>query len=336
MTAAHKKLVDQRAASATQLAIRRVNLDRSADACRLIHDVDDVRLWLEEMQVWSEHLDQVVDGADLYRATQERDRYKNSLPLLAEKKATLQHTATTICDIEPELEQCMQSSLAAMRSLWTSALAAMKIKDARLVEVASKADFLQNLEGCIQWCDATELVLSSTDEGRDVSTSQALYDRFASLHGEVDARQTTFEKLRQIVAAFTTAQHFDAVTMTEQFSAVSARNEAIQSAVKAKVSRLAQAVEYFQFCRDASDIHVLVAEKQEMAAETIFGTDVRSAQALRSLHDMVEKESLACRTQLQQLYTTATALGWARVVVRMGVGTSKIGLRHVGVFCSVL
>ena len=196
--------------------------------------------------------------------------------------------------------------------LWQALCEQSKDKGQKLVEANSQQQYNYNVEDVEFWLSEVELILSSKDLGKDLTSVQNLIKKHQLVQTDISAHKERIDAVNKQATDFVAAKHFDSENIRAKQSNINTRYLDLQQLAQARSKNLAESQKAHKIFRDIDDEESWIKEKQRIASSTEYGKDLTGVQNLQKKHDTFDAELRAHAPRIDAVLQSADALVLAK------------------------
>ncbi|XP_065157650.1 spectrin beta chain isoform X3 [Atheta coriaria] len=130
------------------------------------------------------------------------------------------------------------------------------------------------------WIGDKRPLLESGEIGRDEDSTQSLQRKLEALTCEIESFETTINKLSSNAQSIIDRNHFDSENIEKKQNQVSQKFKVLLNLLSERKEQLQEALTYFGFTRECSEVTEWMIDQQAKAASEDYGTDVEHVELL--------------------------------------------------------
>ncbi|TPP57241.1 Spectrin alpha chain non-erythrocytic [Fasciola gigantica] len=286
---------------------KKKNLDQASRQQQFVRNVEDVELWLGEVeaQLSSDDVGRDLNGvmnaqkkhnlleADVQAHRDRVDAFKSQADTFA---AEGHFDAPIIAEKQVQLMQryrALDEPLRARRE---------KLKDAYKLH-----QFFRDVEDEQDWIHEKEPVAGSTNVGRDLIGVQNLIKKHQAVSAEVSGHEPRIEEVIQEGNAMVCTKHYAAEEITKRISELRADWRHLCEKTDRRRQLLEDSLQAQQYFADASEAESWMREKEPLVGSSEFGRDEDSTEALLKKHNALMADIEAYGSTIEDLAAQANA-----------------------------
>jgi len=177
----------------------------------------------------------------------------------------------------------------------------------KLSEAMTLQQFLRDIEDEEDWIREKEPIASSTNRGRDLIGVQNLMKKHQALQAEVAGHEPRISNVCQSGDEMVKGGHFAADTITGKIEELMDKWRALKDKAQQRKQDLEDSLQAQQYFADANEAESWMKEKEPIAANTDYGKDEDSAEALLKKHEAFMADLEAYRSVIEGLREQAQA-----------------------------
>ena len=183
-----------------------------------------------------------------------------------------------------------------------SALSAPTAARRQKLEDALKfQQFIRDVDDEEAWIREKYPSASSTNIGNSLTSVQNLLKKHAALRAELDGRQKRIKAVEDIAAGLVSGSHYATSDIVSRLEGMKKSWTDLSAAAAQRQSNLDDSLHAQQYLADANEAEAWMTEKEPIVANTDYGKDEDSAQALLKKHEAVESDIHSYRSTLDTL-----------------------------------
>lgn len=186
-------------------------------------------------------------------------------------------------------------------------MAPMSERKNRLEEALKLQQFLRDVEDEEDWIREKEPIASSTNRGRDLIGVQNLIKKHQALQAELAGHEPRINNVCVQGEAMIKEDHFASADINARIEELQARWQALKEKALQRKQDLEDSLQAQQYFADANEAESWMKEKEPIAANTDYGKDEDSAEALLKKHEAFFSDLDAYRSVVEGLHDQAQA-----------------------------
>ncbi|GFO16769.1 spectrin alpha chain [Plakobranchus ocellatus] len=194
----------------------------------------------------------------------------------------------------------------------------------KLNEALTLQQFLRDIEDEEDWIREKEPIASSTNRGRDLIGVQNLMKKHQALQAEVAGHEPRINNVCQSGQDMIRGGHFAADTITQKTTELKDKWQALKDKAQQRKQDLEDSLQAQQYFADANEAESWMKEKEPIAANTDYGKDEDSAEALLKKHEAFMADLEAYRSVIEGLRDQAQACKQQEAPIIDDIGTEKV------------
>ncbi|KAL5013103.1 hypothetical protein ScPMuIL_011654 [Solemya velum] len=194
-----------------------------------------------------------------------------------------------------------------------------KLNDAQLLQ-----QFLRDVEDEEDWIREKEPIASSTNRGRDLIGVQNLMKKHHALQAELVGHEPRINNVSQHGDEMINEGHFAAEEIQQKISDLNDRWAQLKDRAGQRKQDLEDSLQAQQYFAEANEAESWMKEKEPIAANTDYGKDEDSAEALLKKHEAFMSDLEAYRTVIEGLQDQAQSCNQQEAPVVDDLGTEKV------------
>ncbi|KAF5401772.1 Spectrin alpha chain non-erythrocytic [Paragonimus heterotremus] len=289
------------------MTIKKTNLDQANRQQQFVRNVDDVELWLSEVeaQLASDELGRDLNGvinvqkkhnlleADVQAHRDRIEAFKAQVDTFA---AEGHFDAPIIAEKYAQLSQrylAMEEPIRLRRE---------KLRDAYKLH-----QFFRDVEDEQDWIHEKEPIAGSTNVGRDLIGVQNLIKKHQAVSAEVTGHQPRIQDVVQEGNAMIAAQHYAANDIAKRIKELEDDWKNLCNKTDRRHQLLEDSLQAQQYFADASEAESWMREKEPLVGSSEFGRDEDSTEALLKKHNALMADIEAYGSTIDALGSQASA-----------------------------
>ncbi|GFR78865.1 spectrin alpha chain [Elysia marginata] len=194
----------------------------------------------------------------------------------------------------------------------------------KLNEALTLQQFLRDIEDEEDWIREKEPIASSTNRGRDLIGVQNLMKKHQALQAEVAGHEPRINNVCQSGKDMVKDGHFAADTITTKIDELKDKWQALKDKAQQRKQDLEDSLQAQQYFADANEAESWMREKEPIAANTDYGKDEDSAEALLKKHEAFMADLEAYRSVIEGLRDQAQACKQQEAPIIDDIGKEKV------------
>lgn len=292
-------------------------------------NVDDVEHWLNDIEssLISEDYGKLLQRADLTSVQNmqkkhgllEADVYSHQ-----DRMESLNSQATLFSSGDHFDKDKINSKAVEVRERYQKLLAPMTSRKQKLTEAQSLQQFLRDMEDEEDWIREKEPIAASTNRGRDLIGVQNLMKKHQALQAEVAGHEPRIQNVCTTGQIMIKEGHFAHDTIKGKIQDLHDRWQQLKDKANQRKQDLEDSLQAQQYFADANEGETWMREKEPIAANTDYGRDEDSAEALLKKHEAFMADLEAYRSVIEGLREQAQACKQQEAPVVDDLGTEKV------------
>lgn len=202
--------------------------------------------------------------------------------------------------------------------------APIQTRKQKLNEALTLQQFLRDIEDEEDWIREKEPIASSTNRGRDLIGVQNLMKKHQALQAEVAGHEPRINNVCQSGKDMVKDGHFAADTITTKIDELKDKWQALKDKAQQRKQDLEDSLQAQQYFADANEAESWMREKEPIAANTDYGKDEDSAEALLKKHEAFMADLEAYRSVIEGLRDQAQACKQQEAPIIDDIGKEKV------------
>lgn len=194
----------------------------------------------------------------------------------------------------------------------------------KLNDALTLQQFLRDVEDEEDWIREKEPIASSTNRGRDLIGVQNLMKKHQALQAEVAGHEPRINNVCQSGQEMIKGGHFAADQIDNKTKDLKDKWQALKDKAQQRKQDLEDSLQAQQYFADANEAESWMKEKEPIAANTDYGRDEDSAEALLKKHEAFMADLEAYRSVIEGLRDQAQACKQQEAPVIDDIGTEKV------------
>lgn len=200
----------------------------------------------------------------------------------------------------------------------------MSDRKQRLEEALKLQQFLRDVEDEEDWIREKEPIASSTNRGRDLIGVQNLIKKHQALQAELAGHEPRINNVCVEGEAMIKDKHFASADIKAKIEELQARWQALMEKAFQRKQDLEDSLQAQQYFADANEAESWMKEKEPIAANTDYGKDEDSAEALLKKHEAFFSDLDAYGSVVEGLREQAQACKQQEAPVVDDLATEKV------------
>ncbi|VDP84941.1 unnamed protein product [Echinostoma caproni] len=292
---------------ANAMSNKKKNLDQASRQQQFVRNVEDVELWLGEVeaQLSSDDVGRDLNGvinaqkkhnlleADVQAHRDRVDAFKSQADTFA---AEGHFDAPVIAEKQVQLMQRYKALEEPLK------LRREKLKDAYKLH-----QFFRDVEDEQDWIHEKEPIAGSTNVGRDLIGVQNLIKKHQAVSAEVSGHEPRIEEVIQEGNAMINASHYASDDIVKRISELRTDWKHLCDKTDRRRQLLEDSLQAQQYFADASEAESWMREKEPLVGSSEFGRDEDSTEALLKKHNALMADIEAYGSTIEALAAQANA-----------------------------
>ncbi|PVD22109.1 hypothetical protein C0Q70_17913 [Pomacea canaliculata] len=293
---------------------RRMQLELSFQFQVFERDCDETKGWInEKLKTASD--ESYLDPTNLQTKLQKHQNFEAEVEANRTRIESIRAAGNELIENDHYAKETISERVEEIEKLWDLLLTQTEKKGAKLSEACQQQQFNRNVEDVERWLSDIESSLVSEDYGKDLTSVQNMQKKHTMIESDVVSHQDRMEALKSQAQQFASGDHFD----KDNISKKSQEDKANQR--KQDLEDSLQAQQYFA---DANEAETWMREKEPIAANTDYGKDEDSAEALLKKHEAFMSDLEAYRSVIEGLREQAQSCKQQEAPVIDDFGTEKV------------
>ncbi|KAK4883333.1 hypothetical protein RN001_006652 [Aquatica leii] len=262
------------------LQARRDLLEASSMLHQFTRDVDDELLWLAEREPLASSSDlgnSLIAVQSLLKKHQTLETELLSRePVVSSLVSRAAHLSRSGHNNVSEIETkalSLKNKLAQVRDL--ASIRRLRLQDA----LESQMFYTEAAEADV-WLSEKKPLLASSEIGKDEDSAQTLLRKLEALSCEIAGFESTIKRLAQLAHNISERQHFDMENVMKKQKQIEDKFKELQHLLQEREKALSEALTYFSFARECSEMQEWMNDQQAKTASEDYGTDVEHVELL--------------------------------------------------------
>ena len=210
--------------------------------------------------------------------------------------------------------------------LWQTLCEQAKDKGQKLKEANNQQQYNYNVDDVEFWLSEVELLLSSKDLGKDLTSVQNLIKKHQLIQADIVSHKERIDAVNAQADAFVAAKHFDSENIKLKQNNINVRYRDLQQLAVDRAGKLEESQKAHRIFRDIDDEESWIKEKQRISSSTDYGKDLTGVQNLQRKHDTFDAELRAHTPRVEAVLQSADALVAAKHYASAEIQARRQGL----------
>ena len=282
-------LLQRRNALHDKATMRRLRLEESYKYQMFERDFDETKIWInEKLKAASD--EGYLDPTNLQGKLQKHQNFEAELSANEPRIEEVTRNGEELINADHYAKEPIQDHVTEIQTLWKQLNEQSERKGTKLKGASEQQQYNRNIEDFEVWMADIEGSLMSEDMGKDLTSVQNLQKKHALLEADVGSRLDRIDHIEQQAANFVESAHFDQDTIVAKKVNLVERYKSLTDPIKAKRSKLGDALRMQQLVRDLEDEEDWIREKEPIVASTNRGRDLIGVQNLMKKHQALQAE----------------------------------------------
>ncbi|XP_067662527.1 spectrin alpha chain-like isoform X1 [Haliotis asinina] len=194
----------------------------------------------------------------------------------------------------------------------------------KLDQAISLQQFLRDVEDEEDWIREKEPIASSTNRGRDLIGVQNLMKKHQALQAELAGHEPRISNVCDVGKDMVKEGHFAEDTINQKIGELQDKWQTLKDKATQRKQDLEDSLQAQQYFADANEAESWMREKEPLAANTDYGRDEDSAEALIKKHEAFMSDLEAYRSVIEGLREQAQSCKQQEAPVIDDFGTEKV------------
>ncbi|XP_076454932.1 LOW QUALITY PROTEIN: spectrin alpha chain-like [Babylonia areolata] len=194
----------------------------------------------------------------------------------------------------------------------------------KLTEAQLMQQFLRDVEDEEDWIREKEPIAASTNRGRDLIGVQNLMKKHQALQAELAGHEPRIQNVCGTGQAMIKDGHFAKDTINDKIRDLQDRWQQLKDKAGQRKQDLEDSLQAQQYFADANEAETWMREKEPIAANTDYGKDEDSAEALLKKHEAFMADLEAYRSVIEGLREQAQSCKQQEAPVIDDLGTERV------------
>ncbi|CAE1318323.1 SPTA [Acanthosepion pharaonis] len=200
----------------------------------------------------------------------------------------------------------------------------MSSRKQKLDDALCLQQFLRDVEDEEDWIREKEPIAASTNRGRDLIGVQSLIKKHQGLLAELAGHESRITNVCQLGQGMIGEGHFAAEEIQQKIQELEEKWTGLKDKANQRKQDLEDSLQAQQYFADANEGESWMREKEPIAANTDYGKDEDSAEALLKKHEAFFADLEAYRTVIEGLREQALACKQQEAPVIDDLGSEKV------------
>ncbi|XP_041369234.1 spectrin alpha chain-like isoform X2 [Gigantopelta aegis] len=308
----------------SQTAFKGNKLKQASQQQQFNRNIDDIDSWLNDIegQITSEDY-----GKDL---TQVQNLQKKHALMEADVTAHQDRIEGISVQAQTFLESGhfdadnIKTKQAVVIERYQKLMAPMVTRKQKLSEAIQLQQFLRDVEDEEDWIREKEPIASSTNRGRDLIGVQNLMKKHQALQAELAGHEMRISNVSQDGSQMIKDGHFAKDQIQQKILDLQEKWQQLKDKAFQRKQDLEDSLQAQQYFADANEAESWMREKEPLAANTDYGKDEDSAEALLKKHEAFMSDLEAYRSVIEGLREQALSCKQQEAPVIDDIGTEKV------------
>ncbi|KAF5308651.1 hypothetical protein FQR65_LT06112 [Abscondita terminalis] len=259
---------------------RRDLLEASSMLHQFNRDVDDELLWLAEREPQASSSDLGNSLIAVQTLQKKHQALETELvsrePIVSSLVSRAAHLSRSGHNNVTEMEAkaiSLKNKLVHVRDM-------ANIRRLRLQDALESQMFYTEAAEADVWLSEKKPLLASNDIGKDENSTQTLLRKLDALSCEISGFESTIKRLAQLARNISERKHFDTDNVMKKQEQIENQFEELKHLLQERKKSLSEALTYFSFVRECSEMQEWMNDQQAKAASEDYGTDVEHVELL--------------------------------------------------------
>ncbi|XP_059141379.1 spectrin alpha chain-like isoform X3 [Physella acuta] len=304
-------------------------LNEAAHQQQFNRNVEDVESWLADIEssLISEDYGKLLQRSDLTNVQNLQKRHallESDVLSHQDRLDQLQSQATLFLNGDHFDKENIRSKQVEVVTRYQKLNAPIVQRKQKLNEALTLQQFLRDVEDEEDWIREKEPIASSTNRGRDLIGVQNLMKKHQALQAEVAGHEPRINNVCQTGTDMIKEGHFATDTIKTKIADLKEKWHALKEKAHQRKQDLEDSLQAQQYFADANEAESWMREKEPIAANTDYGKDEDSAEALLKKHEAFMADLEAYRSVIEGLREQAQACKQQEAPIIDDIGTEKV------------
>ncbi|XP_069494913.1 spectrin beta chain, non-erythrocytic 5 isoform X2 [Ambystoma mexicanum] len=268
---------------------RRRRLEESRSLQKFLRHSYEVATWMNEKN--SIALDESWrDPSNLQTKLQKHQSLEAEILANRNGLDSLQMEGENMLEAGHYAPEAVNSRLLDIRELWNELQGNCGKKKSRLQDAYKAVAFQRSIEEVEKWLEHVESSLATADNGKDLSTLNALLKKHTDLEEEIGSYEDRLDALVDKESEFRREKHFLSDEIQDRADTTVQRYKNLGEPLLERRGSLEAQRLLYQFFQDVDDELAWVHEKLPLATSKDYGQSLASAQSLLEKHQNLQNE----------------------------------------------
>ncbi|KAL8606296.1 hypothetical protein ACOMHN_024191 [Nucella lapillus] len=287
-------------------------------------NVDDVERWLNDIESSLVSEDYGKDMTNVQNLQKRHGLLEADVVAHQDRMEALNTQATLFASGDHFDKDTIGKKAVEVKERYEKLKAPMTSRKQKLTEAQLLQQFLRDMEDEEDWIREKEPIAASTNRGRDLIGVQNLMKKHQALHAELGGHEPRIQNVCTTGKAMVKEGHFAKDTIEEKINNLQDRWQQLKDKANQRKQDLEDSLQAQQYFADANEAETWMREKEPIAANTDYGKDEDSAEALLKKHEAFMADLEAYRSVVEGLQEQAQACKQQEAPVVKDMGTEKV------------
>eukprot|EP00051_Salpingoeca_urceolata_P021153 m.326944 g.326944 ORF g.326944 m.326944 type:complete len:2477 (-) comp19745_c14_seq3:188-7618(-) len=273
-------------------------------------DADEAEAWMAEKRQNASD-PSYKDPSNLQGKLQKHQAFEAEVAANRERIFAVIDSGRALAAANPADAQAIEDRIKQLEAEWASLAEQSQEKTQKLKEANEQLQFNHGIEDIELWLSEVEVLLASTDLGKDLPSVQNLMKKHQLIESDIAAKQDRIDSVNHQADRFVSGNHFDSENIAAKRTSIVARYDQLKERASARRTRLQESLQLQQVLRDIDDEETWSKEKERIAMSTDFGRDLTGVQNLQKKHQTFDAELSSHEPRVQAVLKAAAELAAA-------------------------
>ncbi|XP_076436788.1 spectrin alpha chain-like isoform X4 [Babylonia areolata] len=287
-------------------------------------NVEDVERWLNDIESSLVSEDYGKDLTSVQNMQKKHGLLEADVVAHQDRMEALNSQATLFASGDHFDKDTIGRKAVEVRERYEKLRAPLIARKQKLSEAQSLQQFLRDVEDEEDWIREKEPIAASTNRGRDLIGVQNLMKKHQALQAELAGHEPRIQNVCSTGQGLVKDGHFAQDTIKAKMSDLQTRWQQLKDKAGQRKQDLEDSLQAQQYFADANEAETWMREKEPIAANTDYGKDEDSAEALLKKHEAFMADLEAYRSAVEELREQAQACKQQEAPVIDDLTTEKV------------
>ncbi|KAK7095430.1 spectrin alpha chain-like isoform X3 [Littorina saxatilis] len=292
-------------------------------------NVEDVERWLHDIEssLVSEDYGKLIQRSDLTSVQNMQKRHallEADVVAHQDRMESLNSQATLFSSGDHFDKDTIHRKAVEVKERYEKLMAPLVSRKQKLTEAQSLQQFLRDVEDEEDWIREKEPIAASTNRGRDLIGVQNLMKKHQALQAELTGHEPRIQNVCTTGGQMLKEGHFAQDVIKGKVQDLQDRWHQLKDKAGQRKQDLEDSLQAQQYFADANEAETWMREKEPIAANTDYGKDEDSAEALLKKHEAFMADLEAYRAVIEGLREQAQSCKQQEAPVIDDIGSEKV------------